>query len=52
MIKPIIKSQNFPANPCIDCKQKQEDAYGLLCDLACGLYTAWLNYMRGYRDKG
>ena len=37
-------------NPCENCDRKQEDEYGLLCDLACGGYTAWLNYQAGIKE--
>lgn len=35
--------ENWKKNPCENCPDKQEDKYGLLCDLACGKHTAYLN---------
>lgn len=52
------RPDNWPKNPCIDCPNKQEDIYGLICDLACGKHTAWLNFeagadamLEGIKDK-
>jgi len=41
------KPKNWSKNPCDDCPNKQEDIYGLLCDLACGKHTAYLNHEAG-----
>jgi len=37
-------------NPCIDCPSKEEDTYGLLCDLSCGKHTAYVNYQAGMKE--
>uniref|UniRef100_A0A6M3L442 Uncharacterized protein n=1 Tax=viral metagenome TaxID=1070528 RepID=A0A6M3L442_9ZZZZ len=37
-------------NPCIDCPSKEEDTYGLLCDLSCGKHTAYVNYQAGMNE--
>lgn len=34
-------------NPCIECPNKVEDEYGLVCDLACGLFTKY-----AYKEAG
>lgn len=33
--------------PCDNCKRKTEDEWGLVCDLACGQHTMWVNYEAG-----
>ncbi len=33
--------------PCDDCQDKNDDAYGRFCDLACGKWTAWNNHEAG-----
>ena len=38
---------NWPKCPCDGCERKVMDGYGLLCDLSCGEYTAWLNREAG-----
>jgi hypothetical protein len=37
-------------NPCDDCKNKQEDDYGLICDLGCGCHSMYWNYSAGYKE--
>jgi len=34
-------------DPCDGCKQKEEDDWGLVCDIACGLAFAYGNYEAG-----
>jgi len=37
-------------NPCDKCERKEEDEYGLVCDLACGKHSAWFNHQEGIRE--
>ncbi len=37
------RPKDWPKSKCDTCKRKEEDSYGLYCDLACGEYTAWRN---------
>ena len=37
-------------DPCIGCKEKQEDEYGLFCDLACGKATSYASYQWGFKS--
>ena len=32
---------------CDGCEMRNEDEYGLVCDLTCGQHTAWLNKEAG-----
>ena len=41
------RPEGWPKCPCDECEKKEEDEYGLLCNLACGKYTAWLNREAG-----
>lgn len=34
-------------DPCKDCKRKEIDEHGYLCDLFCGEYSAHINQMAG-----
>ena len=38
-------------SPCDTCEQKEEDEYGLVCDIACGAYTANANFMLGAKEQ-
>ncbi len=37
-------------NPCINCPNKVGDEYGLLCDLPCGGYSAYINRQEGIEE--
>ncbi len=37
-------------NPCENCTSKQEDIYGLLCDLSCGKHSMYVNYQSGIKE--
>ncbi len=37
-------------DPCKDCSRKEEDDWGLVCDLACGKATDYDWYKQGARD--
>ncbi len=37
-------------NPCENCFNKQEDTYGLLCDLSCGKHSMYINYQAGIKE--
>ena len=37
-------------NPCESCPNKQEDIYGLLCDLSCGKHSMYVNYQAGIKE--
>ena len=41
------RPDDWPKNPCDDCPDKNEDQWGLFCDIACGEHTAWLNHEAG-----
>ena len=34
-------------NPCENCTRKEEDEYGMLCDISCGGYTHHLTFESG-----
>ena len=36
-------------DPCKDCAKRQEDEYGLFCDLSCGLATVYAHYQLGVK---
>jgi len=36
-------------DPCEGCAGRQEDEYGLYCDLSCGKATAYANYQWGVK---
>jgi len=38
---------NWPPCPCDGCPKKEEDCYGLVCDLVCGKNSAWVNHEAG-----
>ncbi len=33
-----------------NCPDKQEDTYGLLCDLSCGKHSMYVNYQAGIKE--
>lgn len=39
----MYRPDNWEGNPCDGCPQKEEDSYGLFCDLACGKHSAYIN---------
>ena len=41
------RPKGWPKDPCDGCIKKQEDTYGLMCDLACGKHSAWSNRESG-----
>jgi len=47
---PIPRSSVLKVEPCINCPDKVIDNYGYYCDIACGGYSAWLNYREGIKE--
>jgi len=45
-----MKKYQIMKDPCVDCDKKQEDEYGLYCDLSCGKATAYANYQWGVKS--
>jgi len=43
----MYRPDGWPKCPCDDCPDKEEDNYGMLCDLACGKHSAWINFEAG-----
>jgi hypothetical protein len=41
---------DWPKEPCIDCKDKEVDSYGYLCNLSCGKRTVFLSYEAGAEE--
>jgi len=41
------RPKDWPICPCDACTRKEEDEYGLYCDLTCGKNTDWL-----WREEG
>ena len=44
------KYQKVMDDPCVNCKERQEDSYGLFCDISCGKATAYANYQWGVKS--
>lgn len=41
------RPKDWPENSCNSCDRKVEDEYGLLCDISCGKYSAFVNFETG-----
>jgi len=37
------RPKDWPKCPCDDCEKKEIDKWGMICDIVCGEYSAWLN---------
>lgn len=37
-------------DPCRDCKNKEIDEWGYVCDFWCHKRSEYLSYMEGYKD--
>jgi hypothetical protein len=46
----MINISGLAENPCLNCKNKDEDDYGLLCDLVCHKHSYYNSYMKGVED--
>lgn len=43
----MYRPPNWKPNPCDGCDKKEEDEYGLYCNIVCGKATAHSNYEAG-----
>jgi hypothetical protein len=46
----MINISGLAENPCLNCKNKNEDDYGLLCDWVCHKHSYYNSYMKGVED--